>query len=545
MNFPLHANQPEAYRAEITEIKNTLYYDGWFGGGDLILDVKVFSWRDPSTTGYVFMESPEVFTQVFSKEPVETGDGWATYRLRAKSCTCRQTGPLFILIGVQTNLVKIKADWGKPAFLTAYFPYSSSVGSTPPSDGTAGAPRGIHSVAEWQDIPLPPAFSRSSFKQGSTIAVEGNRIVIPLWIQGDTITGSRIAYAESLDGGQTFKVIKVSTKEDPYIGGAVGYKDYHVAIDSVGGIHYLYNASGFEILNYSYTPPGGTPNNLVFPLGTEQGVSNERIAFLFLDNEDRVHIVFVGDGPEPATFPYMLYEITSDDYLNFTAPVECMVFPSCYWGTPGFTDSHIYQVEMEMAGDGEIFLAFRGFAEIGDGDDIYFSYGFPGNMSECVRLGEYMPEAEYRFEVDIALSGKDAFVAWRNDSSSDEGGHYDYPHAQICYIPYGAVPSKIVDLVYPSYSTLEDFCPNAWGALIIRRYVSLVGAGIGPSDKYRHCYKFSPILPEGSFRDNLLTDAPSWRPGSVISENGIVVVTNGYDYLGDRVQYMFSPIDYY
>ncbi len=547
-DFPLHANQPEAYRAEITEIKNTLYYDGWFGGGDLILDVKVFTWRDPSTTGYVFMESPEVFTQVFSKEPVETGDGWARYRLSATSCTCRQTGPLFVLIGVQTTLVKIDMGY-RSGFLTSYFPFRTSVGSTPSSDGPVGTPRGISPVEEWQDIPIPPAFYQSSFIRGSTIAVKGNRIVVPIHLNGGLPAGPRLAYAQSFDGGQTFEVTRVSTKDDPHIGGGVGYKGYHVAIDSEDGIHYLYNASSpaIEILNYSYTPAGGTPNNLVFPLGTVPDQSNERLAFLFVDSENRVHIIYVGDGPEPDTFPYRLYEITSDDYLNFTDPVECMVFPTYYWGSPGFMNGHLYQAEVKMAEDGEIFLAFRGNAEIGDGHDIYFSYGFPGSMSECGPISGFIPDAEYRFELDITVSDKDAFVGWRNDSSSDQGGGYDYPHAQICFIPYGSIDTELTDMVYPSSSTLEDFCPNTWDIPVIRQLANLNGMDSGISEKYAYCFKFSIFSPDGDILGNLITNAPSWAPGSVISENGIVTVTNGYNYPGltDRVQFEYSPIDYY
>ncbi len=529
-DFPPHANQPEAYRVEVEQVKNTLYYDGYFGGGDLILDVTVYTWRDPSTTLCVFMESPEVFHYVFSETPVETGEGWAKYRLTATTCTCSQTGEIFILIGVQTSLATIKAQypWGTISPITAYFPHSAMVGATPPTDGVPGTIRGLHR-GEFNMIPtIPNQWDLDYYHIRS--AIRGNHIATPMYITSlqDPLCGCYVA--ESFNGGETFSLVK-------YGGGGDNTK--RLAIDSHDGTHLVYtNSNGYDNFSYIYKGFSFDPSEKLNPAGYDFDLLVESAAYPFLDNLDVLHIVYVSFYSKEQYQPYLAYEVTSSNFSDFSEPILCTSFPS------GIDLSPQGCLSIDLAGDGEIFIAASWHPAFGSDDDIYFSHGYPGSMTNFTKVNQ--DASLFDRSPALALSETGCFIMWSNLFDGYHLQDCTIPSIMCAFIPSGSDSIELFYAAYGSCTYYRQFCPNSMNSPIASVIVNsgwpFPASGLKlsipkifiPSSFEPLQYNLIPYI----YSDNNLRD-----PEIIISNDGVLCFRRHDE--GPVLYYSYSPFDFY
>ena len=138
-DFGPGANRVEAWRVNITEIENTLGYDGDFGGGHLLMEVDVYDWFD-ADFNTVSAESLSEIDQVTTGTPVSTGDGYATYELDLSGDDLTQDGNIDLLITVASDVTGYQGLLpGKT--VSAYFIHETNVADLLPGD----CPTGIHS----------------------------------------------------------------------------------------------------------------------------------------------------------------------------------------------------------------------------------------------------------------------------------------------------------------------------------------------------------------------------------------------------------------
>ena len=544
-DFPTHANQPEAYRIDVTEVKNTLYHDGTFSGGDLILDITVHTWRDPSTTLAVFMEAPEVLTINFSDEPEETGDGWARYRVEALTCTPQETGSLRVLIGVQTSLMFLVSNfsiypddyscWASYP-LTAYFDHHIEVGTIPPADGSTGEIRGINH-GTFTPISSLPNYEIMTFTKSDnryTVSLSDEHIVIPY--SGVYALGKKaIGVLESFDGGLSFTAVEFAE----YVQGV----EIHVFLDYTDMIHLVARdgSTTSTRIRYYNKAIGGEPagpfldsaldDRLFYPIGARP----------FIDGDNILHICY-GDysGPDFPEYPQRMYEITSANYQEFNDPVilidEINLDDGFFGGlSPVFT----------FADDGEIFTAFNILDEYID--DIYFSHGFAGSMSSPVKLNGDTPLIHARCP-GIAFSGKstkDCLVIWENEPD-DPHQVIEVAPVQGVHIPYGLPPSEPFNLAYNSLA-LPYFQPSSNGTPYIR--IMPLNCEVYYWELKRlSASKLGVLHPDGTISGNLNPYASSpvekHLHKYIFTDDGIVTLArSSSDSIYDVT--LFSPFDKY
>jgi hypothetical protein len=137
-DFGPNANQPEAYRIDVTELPgSTLFYDesAGEGGGDLLLSIDVYDWfgADLHT---VKAEWPDFAAQVLSSGPTGGGIGYSTYGVDLIECSPSAVGEQPLLITVESESVGYGGKIpGAP--VSAYFIYATDV---PPGTGVQDPP---------------------------------------------------------------------------------------------------------------------------------------------------------------------------------------------------------------------------------------------------------------------------------------------------------------------------------------------------------------------------------------------------------------------
>ena len=154
-DFPPEANEPEAYRIEVNETKNSLYYTPDQGsGGDLSLSISVYDWYG-AELNTVSAEWPGFSDSASSPGPSGGGNGYSTYVVDLEDCTPTAAGEQSILITAaceKAGYQNILPD----RVQSAYFIYTALVSDEPPPQGyiLKFSDEGIleEMVPEWDDI---------------------------------------------------------------------------------------------------------------------------------------------------------------------------------------------------------------------------------------------------------------------------------------------------------------------------------------------------------------------------------------------------------
>ena len=98
-DFSPSANRPEAWRADVTEVSNTLWNDGSSGGGSLSLSIDVYDWFNPELNTMT-VESPNNFDPVGPIGPSGGGVGYSTFEVDITNATPQQQDSIDLLITV-------------------------------------------------------------------------------------------------------------------------------------------------------------------------------------------------------------------------------------------------------------------------------------------------------------------------------------------------------------------------------------------------------------------------------------------------------------
>jgi hypothetical protein len=125
-DFSPSANRPEAWRADVTEVSNTLWNDGSSGGGSLSLSIDVYDWFNPELNTMT-VESPNNFDPVGPIGPSGGGVGYSTFEVDITNATPQQQDSIDLLITVNCE------EEGYGGFLpgktvAAYFLHTATVG---------------------------------------------------------------------------------------------------------------------------------------------------------------------------------------------------------------------------------------------------------------------------------------------------------------------------------------------------------------------------------------------------------------------------------
>ncbi len=130
-DFAPAANQPEAYRIEVTETDNTLYYTETEGaGGELHLQVDVYDWYN-ADLNTVYAEWPGILPQASSVAPVGGGVGYSTYEIDITNGTPAASGEQSVLITVESDEVDYQ-DLLPGETISSYFIHTTTVADEPP-----------------------------------------------------------------------------------------------------------------------------------------------------------------------------------------------------------------------------------------------------------------------------------------------------------------------------------------------------------------------------------------------------------------------------
>lgn len=148
-DFPPEASRPEAWALSITELENTLWYDGpGESGGDLSLTIGVCDHYNAGLNT-VWADSPGKFDPVFSDTPIGGGEYYSTYQIDIVD-TAPTSNTLEILVGVESEVLGYgNALPEKP--VTAYFTYTAAVGGeniilTSPNGGEVWEGESTHDI---------------------------------------------------------------------------------------------------------------------------------------------------------------------------------------------------------------------------------------------------------------------------------------------------------------------------------------------------------------------------------------------------------------
>ncbi len=131
-DFPPGANRPEAYRIEVTELENSLYYvDGtYFVGGNLSLSINVWDHFNAGLNK-VCAESLAGLPYVESLTPVGGGVSFSTYEIDLSGDNLNQNGDAEVLITVESE----NSGYGgilPGERVCSYFKHTFAVNSDPP-----------------------------------------------------------------------------------------------------------------------------------------------------------------------------------------------------------------------------------------------------------------------------------------------------------------------------------------------------------------------------------------------------------------------------
>ncbi len=141
-SFGPNANQPEAYRIEVSETAKTLYYDEveQIGGGDVSLSIDTYDWFN-AEMNTIKVEWPGFASQVISTGTTGGGTGYSTYEIDLVSCTPSAIGDQPLLITVESDVAGY-GDVIPGAPVASYFIYNVNVpsgsGSQDPPDICTG-----------------------------------------------------------------------------------------------------------------------------------------------------------------------------------------------------------------------------------------------------------------------------------------------------------------------------------------------------------------------------------------------------------------------
>lgn len=96
-DFAAGANKTEAWRADITNVSNSLYNDGVTSGGSLSFDINLYDWFN-AELNTVYIESPGNFPAVGPLGAVSGGEGYSTYEVDITGATPQAQGSIDVLI---------------------------------------------------------------------------------------------------------------------------------------------------------------------------------------------------------------------------------------------------------------------------------------------------------------------------------------------------------------------------------------------------------------------------------------------------------------
>ncbi len=136
-DFAASANRVEPWFINVSEAANSLYYFEGAGGGGIELSIDVYDWFGIETDS-VYVESANgVIPQAGPFAPTGGGEGYSTYEVDIADASPAASGPLGILITVETE------DEGFQDFLpgnttSAYYVYTTTVSDAPSNHTVTG-----------------------------------------------------------------------------------------------------------------------------------------------------------------------------------------------------------------------------------------------------------------------------------------------------------------------------------------------------------------------------------------------------------------------
>lgn len=207
-DFPIENNSPEAYRIEVAETNNTLFFDGYSGSGDLSLDINVYDWQNPGEVTAIQVEALDLWPgpNYALVVPGSGGPTYSTYHIDMVGLGPVYAGQMDVLVSVPCY------DWDYQPFITgwtgtseygAYQLYQVTVGGSncPPyakvdNDGwTVDTVVGNNAVTNRNCI----------WSDGTTVYV--------VWYDSSTGTMD-VFFNKSLDGGVTWLPTQVRLTDD-------------------------------------------------------------------------------------------------------------------------------------------------------------------------------------------------------------------------------------------------------------------------------------------------------------------------------------------
>jgi len=128
------ANRPEAWAISVTEVENSLWYDGGYSGGDLKLLIDVYDHYN-ANQNFVWLDSPGNFDFATALSVVGGGEGFSTYQVDILNAH-PSPDEIEILVGVESEAVGYW-DVLPDDPICGYFMYAAGVGGLTPLPPTA------------------------------------------------------------------------------------------------------------------------------------------------------------------------------------------------------------------------------------------------------------------------------------------------------------------------------------------------------------------------------------------------------------------------
>ena len=388
-DFPVKANQPEPYAFKVEEVKNTLYCDGNYGGGDYEMDVTVYTWRELDSIAHVSMEIPGAFGPVGSVTPIETGDGWAKYSLKAHAAAPQQSGELQVLIRAACKLNPGYGGRLEYTPLSAFYVHRTAA-TTLPQGGEPGTVKGFR-FGEIDDYIWADG-SKGTFDAADTW---NNRIAVPT--QGDYY-GDDTMVIESSDGGESYQ--EKTAHGDGFIRGLMKYGPNGEIIIATGIDYFLRNAGENNFVKYS-VPVWQSGWRFV---SMEMDKTSGRL-YLFYNTFDCNELI----------------QIHSDDYLTFSDPVVIATPTTDQFFVAGYLSNH----SSFLASDGKLaFVNAEGAIQIGK--RIFFRMGTPDELGPPVQLDVGLPPNLVKRFPDVVIDKNGVIhAAWLMQKSGVDAAGND------------------------------------------------------------------------------------------------------------------------
>jgi len=396
-DFPLKANQPEPYAFRVEEVKNTLYCDGNYGGGDYELDVTVYTWRELDSIAHVSMEIPGAFGPVGSKTPVETGDGWAKYSLKAHAAAPQQSGELQVLI---RTACKLNPGYGgrlEYTPLSAFYVHRTAA-TTLPQGGEPGTVKGFR-FGEIEEY-LGVSFSDGIYDAADTW---NNHIAVP--VGKHHYKG--ISILESVDGGESFN--------KKYVGfetlwrGLLKYGPNGEIIVVRGDIYFLKAAGAENFVEYD-VPVWQSGWRFV---SMEMDKTSGRL-YLFYNSFECDELI----------------QIHSDDYLAFSDPTVIATPAAGMYFIPGYLTNH----SSFLSADGTLAFVNAEGPSTATGKRIFFRLGTPEGLGPPVQLDVGLPPNLVKRFPDVVIDKNGVIhAAWLMQKSGvDASFHNELMEMYYC-----------------------------------------------------------------------------------------------------------------